>query len=455
MNVLVSGGEAVFVPGFPPGNVYFRASRMQSPLRTSICATWAAVIALGLGSFSNAQAPQAKGPQPFAFYGEGYVLLQHGNVLHGFVKPHADRVTITLDKGNEVTVPNRQVLTIGKSMESLYTFQVRAIRKWGTGEHWHLAHWCIQNGLLDQAIEHYIELEKSAADSAKFKQLDLQLRQALLADAKVQKALQEQGIPNPVAPASYEEETSAAANAPAAADGSSASKPIARIVPGYLRRGFQTEVMPIVVSRCGQSGCHGMLSKSDFQIFQPVGEQAASISQRNLDALMAFVDHDDPEQTSLIQYAIRPHGSQRNPSLQASREEDRVLIDKISKWLRAVSEKESGASHRISGSGTAIGPDSSRVAPAMALIPKNAFQQQSRRRAAGDLPQQDRNAKLSKPPKTAPPPVVLNALELQEIEEAIAQLEQKHQEKPSSRDPLDPALFNSKFSNEKPNPPSN
>lgn len=420
----------------------FQAIHMRDVLRFLFCTFWTTLAIFGWGASSHAQNKGTKEPQPIAFYGEGYVLLHHGNVIHGFVKPQADRITIALDKGNEVTVPNRQVLTIGKNLEALYTFQVRAIRKWGTGEHWHLAQWCIQNGLLDQAIEHYTELEKTASASPKFKQLDLQLRQALLADSQVQQALEEQGIPNPIVPASFEEviQPPKTLSEEHGNDVQIESDRIPRVVPGYLRRSFQTEVLPIVVSRCGQSGCHGMLSKTDFQIFQPVGEQAASLSQRNLEAIMSYVDHKEPIQTSLIQYAIRPHGSQRNPSIQPNREEDRVLMEKVLQWLKSLAESESGT--------TASEP--ARVAPAMAIVPKSAFREQTRRKTDEDLPQQDRNAKLSKPAKSAPPPVILNASELKEIEEAIAKLEQKHSEKKGTKDPFDPSVYNAKFSGEKP-----
>ncbi|MFN9434159.1 MAG: hypothetical protein ACK6DC_04365, partial [Planctomycetota bacterium] len=351
---------------------------MRRALRVSLWIFVATLATLGFGRSSLAQTGSSKGAQPIAFYGEGYVMLQHGNVIHGFVKPHADRITIALDKGNEVTVPNRQVLTVGKNLESLYNFQVRAIRKWGTGEHWHLAQWCIQNGLLDQAIEHYTELEKTASSSPKFKQLDLQLRQALLADTQVQRMLEERGIPNPIVPANYQEMASPQASAKFSdrdSERPGGDRPIP-MVPGYLRRGFQTEVLPIVVARCGQSGCHGMLSKNDFQVFQPVGEQASSITQKNLDTLMLYVDHEEPMQTSLIQYAIRPHGSQRNPSIQPNRDEDRVLMDKILKWLKSVAENESGIP----------GPEPMQVKPAVALVPKSAVQQQANRRSSEDLP---------------------------------------------------------------------
>ncbi|MFN5104409.1 MAG: hypothetical protein ACK5GJ_16585, partial [Planctomycetota bacterium] len=93
----------------------------------------------------QAQPNNAGSNSPLNFYGDGFVLLQHGAVIHGFIKPQADSVTVVMDKGKQVTLVKKQILFIGPTMESLYKYQTRAIRKWGTGEHWHLAQWCIQN----------------------------------------------------------------------------------------------------------------------------------------------------------------------------------------------------------------------------------------------------------------------------------------------------------------------
>jgi len=451
--------------------------------------------------------------QPVAFYGEGYVLLQHGSVLHGFVKPQADRLTVVLDKGNEVTLPNRQVLSVGKTIESLYNYQVKAIRAWGTGEHWHLAQWCLQNGLLDQAIEHYLALENVAADNPKFKQLDHQIKQALLADTDLRQAMLERGIAipenpddsatqrissgslgsesnasNPKRPEPMNSRFAAAiagGSVPTASDVQTASafqsdhagqaggmvggivkaganiathdgKVIPappRLIPGYLRRSFQIEVTPIVVSRCGQSGCHGMLAKNDFQIFQPVGEQAAAITETNLESLLRYIDTDAPRQSVFLSYATRPHGMQRNASLNPSRDEDRVLLEKIQRWLQSLSEvSKDGAdgSSVVTAASIAHGQDvsSPQVAPAIALVPKNTMQKSNqRRRMMGETVAGDRNAKLSKPAKSAPPPAILNAVEIQELEDAITKLERIEAGSKPTRDPLDPSVFNSKYSN--------
>ena len=360
------------------------------------------------------------------FYGDGFVLLQHGAVLQGFVKPQADSVTVVMDKGKQVTLAKKQILIIGPSMDSLYKYQTRAIRKWGTGEHWHLAQWCIQNGMLDQAIEHYLELEKQAADNPKFKQLDLQLKQALMADENVRQAMAIQGIqpPEPVVQAS--------AVLPRAPASSEPSFPV-HTVPGYLRRNFQTEITPIVVSRCGQSGCHGILSKNNFQIFQPVGEQAASINERNLEKFLRFVDASQPDQSDLLNYAARPHGAQRNASFNLQREEDRHHLEKLAKWIRSLE----GLTHQ--------GPSPSNPNPVVQAAsyakPESTSEVQQ---AVAPSP------KLSKPPKSGSGSVAIDAGELMEIQEEIRKLEKTASKQTKATDPFDAKIFNSKYRNEDP-----
>ncbi|MEK0425393.1 MAG: hypothetical protein RJB11_1484, partial [Planctomycetota bacterium] len=391
----------------------------------------------------QAQPNNAVSNSPLNFYGDGFVLLQHGAVIHGFIKPQADSVTVVMDKGKQVTLVKKQILFIGPTMESLYKYQTRAIRKWGTGEHWHLAQWCIQNGMLDQAIEHYLELEKQAGDNPKFKQLDLQLKQALLADEDVRRAMAQQGIEPPTIE-SHDKKNHLASNSGQVVQASvnvpksmpHADKTITseeafpiHAVPGYLRRSFQTEVTPIVVSRCGQSGCHGILSKNQFQVFQPVGQQAASLNERNLENVLRFIDADRPDQSDLLHFAVKPHGTQRNASFNLQREEDRLHLDRISKWIQSLdsikskvpSETQPNAVVQANHLATAESPPAAQSAVASSA------------------------AKLSKPAKTGAGSVVIDAGDLAEIEEEIRKLEKIAKNKPKDpADPFDAKIFNSK-----------
>ncbi|MFM8571533.1 MAG: hypothetical protein ACKOAU_08045 [Pirellula sp.] len=376
---------------------------------------------------------------PLNFYGDGFVLLQHGSVIRGFVKPQADSITVIMDKGKQVTLSKKQVLFIGSTIESLYKYQTRAIRKWGTGEHWHLAQWCIQNGMLDQAIEHYQELEKQAADNPKFKQLDLQLKQALMADEEVRRRMEEQGIELPNSPAQKNQldprteiggVLQASANVTKVTSDAETAVPI-HTVPGYLRRSFQTEITPIVVSRCGQSGCHGMLTKNSFQVFQPVGEQAASINERNLLNTLRFVDADRPEESLLLHYAARPHGAQRNASFNLQREEDRLHLERIAKWIQSLDSMK---------------PKSTVPTEAGTVVHAAGFSKPDTSAAVQHAIASP--AKLSRPPKSGSAGVVINASELAEIEEEIRKLEKTAREKPKVVDPFDAKIFNSKYRSE-------
>lgn len=415
--------------------------------RSAICA-WVLIFVAVCGAMlpmHNVQAQPSSttgSNSPLNFYGDGCVLLQHGAVIHGFIKPQADSVTVVMDKGKQVTLVKKQILFIGPTMESLYKYQTRAIRKWGTGEHWHLAQWCIQNGMLDQAIEHYLELEKQAADNPKFKQLDLQLKQALLADESVRRAMAEQGIDPPtiesqdkknLLASSQGQVVQATANVPrpmadsGKATSSQETFPI-HAVPGYLRRSFQTEVTPIVVSRCGQSGCHGILSKNQFQVFQPVGQQAASLNERNLENVLRFIDAQDPEQSDLLHFAAKPHGTQRNASFNLQREEDRLHLERLAKWIQSLDSIKTKTPTETANSPVVQAANLTK--PEATPTVQTAVASETR---------------LSKPAKNGSGSVVIDASDLAEIEEEIRKLEKIAKNKPKDPvDPFDAKIFNSK-----------
>jgi hypothetical protein len=247
-----------------------------------------------------------------------------------------------------------------------------------------------------------------------------------MADENVRQAMAIQGIqpPEPVVQAS--------AVLPRAPAPSEPSFPV-HTVPGYLRRNFQTEITPIVVSRCGQSGCHGILSKNNFQIFQPVGEQAASINERNLEKFLRFIDASQPDQSDLLNYAARPHGAQRNASFNLQREEDRHHLEKLAKWIRSLE----GLTHQ--------GPSPSNPNPVVQAAsyakPESTSEVQQ---AVAPRP------KLSKPPKSGSGSVAIDAGELMEIQEEIRKLEKTASKQTKATDPFDAKIFNSKYRNEDP-----
>ncbi len=391
-----------------------------------------------------------------------YVLLRNGNVLKGFIRSDKERISIAADGNSNLFVEPKQVAFIGPSLESLYQHQRSGVRNWGKGEHWHLAHWCIQQGLIDHAIEHYQVLDASASDSPRFKQLEHSLRDALLADENVKKAVHRQAqaaTPTSAWTQPLDSTTQASTVMQASAEtprlrfvaqgdntesGESWNK---HEIPGYIRKTFQNSILPVLVSRCGQSGCHGLLGKTDFHIYQPVGDQSASILARDLDEVLMYIDRDRIQESRLLAYATKAHGIQRNPSLNQSRDDERALIERINFWVKSLA-----LSQRPEITMPAQYPSTTQAAQSVSSAVANVpvAKPSNRKTKRTDEVEQDRNAKLSKPAKSAPPTEFISMSELADLESAIEKFERQSGagvagSVPAKKDPFDPDVFNRQF----------
>ena len=384
-----------------------------------------------------------------------FVLLRNGNVLKGLVRSEKDRISIAEGGNSIVSVETKQVSFIGTNLESLYQHQRSKVRNWGTGEHWQLAHWCIQQGLVDHAIQHYKVLEESASDSPRFKQLEHLLREAMLADETVKQAVQRQSQAS--APKTSNNEFNSQASAVVKAN---AETPILKSVPnaesseswnkneipGYIRKTFHKDILPVLVSRCGQSGCHGMLGKSDFHIYLPSGDQSASILTRDLDEVLRYIDRDRFQDSPLLAYATKSHGLQRNPSLNQSRDDDRKLIERINFWVKSLA-----FSQRAETTMPAQYPMNPPVAPSVTSAVANVpvAKSSARNSKLTDEVEKDRNAKLSKPAKSAPPTEFISISEIAELESMIEKFERQlgsgANGSAAKKDPFDPDVFNRQF----------
>ena len=382
---------------------------------------------------------------------QSFVLLKNGNVLKGIVRSEKDRISVVVDGNSNLLIEQKQVAFIGPTLESLYQNQRSAIRQWGTGEHWHLAHWCIQQGLIDHAIEHYQILEASASDSPRFKQLEHLLRESLLADENVKQSMHKPTQSARSSNATIGQQKEGANDvSPASARTShveSSETWNKHEIPGYIRKTFQNSILPVLVSRCGQAGCHGMLGKSDFHLYQPVGDQSANLLARDLDEVLRYIDRDRIQESPLLSYATKAHGIQRNPSLNQSRDDERVLIERINFWVKSLALSQKPAS-TMPAQYPSTTQGNSNVTTAVANVPLNKPTIRKSRQL--DDVEQDRNAKLSKPAKSAPPTEFLSMSEIADLESAIAKFEKQFGagasgSAPSKKDPFDPELFNRKY----------
>ena len=413
---------------------------------------------------------------------KSYLLLEHGGILHGVTQPVGDQISVQLEKGNTIQVKKDSVVHIASSKVELYEYQINSIRRWGPSEHWHITQWCVQNELIEQALFHFKELSSIVEPSSKLKQLEHQIKVAILRSEPVQKYLAEQqralGIepkPETTLAVSLQTATSAAdeqvqmASATVPNANSSDSPPLRTAntdeinvnnLPSYVRKAFQQTITPILVQRCGQSGCHGLPGKSDFHVYQPIGEQASQTAISNLIDVLKYVDVKRPSESKLIAYATHAHGIQKHPSLNALKESDQATIARIEQWIKSIDTNHAAFSPYPNVSTVALAGATSEPAPSAISNKPNLLQtplDESPNTGASALSrkemllnlrnnigEEDPNAKLSKPPKTGNLPTIIDASEIADLERAIEKLERSETAK-GKKDPFDPNEFNNRF----------
>ena len=392
-----------------------------------------------------------------------YILLANGNVLHGVARPYGEKIELRLGGGNLVHLDSKQVVHIAPSRRALYDMQVRSVRYWGSGEHWNIAHWCIQQKMLDEAIFHYRELVKLAEPTTKLKQLEHELKSAILESENVKKLLATQGVQSP----NTQEDQKSSKDSPVTGIADSAVRFASATkstesnvsegshmmsIPGYVTKVFHTNIAPILVNRCGQSGCHGFPGKSDFHIYAAAGENAASIGAKNLEQILKYVDPKKPHESKLIAYATKPHGIHRAPSFNAVRDDDRAHIERIAQWIKSIEFSTSVNSIEVAAGMTAPRSEVVTAVAATESQPVPIEPQKTRKDKIKDwqnnLPPQDKDAKLSKPPKSGPG-ILLTSGEISDLENAIEKLEKQTSRK-QGKDPFDPSVFNAKYGKKTP-----
>jgi hypothetical protein len=419
---------------------------------------------------------------------QSYVMLFNGSIFHGVVRPVGERLEIRLGTGSSIQIDNKQVAFVAPTKRALYDLQVASTRQWGTGEHWHLTEWCIQQGMIDEAIYHFQQLAQIAEPTNKLRQLEHKLKEAILSSSQVQTMLAEQqkhlapsrgriqdvakmgseqsDAPNRKAadPLNSDVVLASATSIPSATQ-ASASKVVdpdlALGIPSYVKKAFQSNISPLLVRRCGQAGCHGLPGKSVFHIRQAAGEQAAEIAAENLENVLRYVDIQSPTDSDLIRYALKEHGDQKHPSFNPlKREDERIHVERITQWIKSLELSKASSGPEVqfasaveslsvralpSTNSSANVLDGASVAPVGSELSR--MEKIAQWRDVNEV--QDREAKLSRPAKTAEGPIGLTSGEINDLEKAIERLERKHTQK-SQKDPFDPNVFNTKYSTKKP-----
>ncbi len=353
-------------------------------------------LALCAGGVNQADQPHVT-PQP------GILVLRSGRVLRGEIVQVGDRYVVTLGGKDELGVPADSVELQCASLEEAYQRKRAALHlARPAAEHLALADWCLRYELLAPAAEQVAAARQAEPDNpavAAFeRRLQMAHRQTTPVDA-----------PRPAAPPLVSQ--------------NELDQFVRRMPPGTVEQ-FTNFVQPLLINRCGNSGCHGPNSTAEFRLEYPHWSRTLPrrFTQQNLRATMQYVDQDKPLDSPLLAKATAAHGTCQHPAL-ASR--NQAQLQQLVDWVQRCATDHAPPGSPHSAHTLLLQPDfprraaSGRRAPAADTAPTSM-----------DHPAQSAT-EPARGPLDAPPPAASST-----APEPAPTADDRAQ------DPFDPALFN-------------
>jgi hypothetical protein len=349
---------------------------------------------------------------------DGVLVLRNGSALAGRITSVGDHYIVTFGNKSEVKLPAAQVEMCCANLEEAYNRKREALAEGEVKPHLRLATWCLNQGLFARAADQALiafSIDPDHPDLASFER-------RLLFVAKSTLAGQTTSAP--------EEVDTKVANPPSSLDA----------LPSETVEQFTQKVQPILLNRCAANACHGIRSENGLRLVTPPKGMAMPYryTHKNLQTALAFIDRVQPELSRLITAPSRPHGGLEMPVFDTR---DLDQQQQLFQWAQWVAGKTLPAD-----SYPARSPDTYFMPQPMTTFGLDQASETAGGTASGSPrggmqipqaePRQDVSGTIapgrSLPPRagTSDPPA----------SPAVAN------PPASTRDPLDPAIFNQRFS---------
>jgi len=249
---------------------------------------------------------------------EPLVLLTNGNILRGSAQVQGDVVILNREDGNKLRLRRDQVLHIANTLDELYRYRSQQRTSHNSASHIDDAKWCLRNGLVASAeaeLSKLVELDPSHPEVGRIRR---QIESAKSPHAKAPLVL-------PTAPPEHVVASRAA------------TAPMPEGISPTSVAAFVSRVQPLLINRCGNTGCHRTGSDTKFQLSH-LGVNvrvSARMTQRNLISALNHVNMDDPFSSQLLKYSKAPHGGDNIPSAgHAAQSAETTLRDWLSQLGR-------------------------------------------------------------------------------------------------------------------------
>jgi hypothetical protein len=242
------------------------------------------------------------------------VLLRNGEVFQGQIESAGGEVRVVLPNG-EVRFRVSDVECTAATVQELYLRKRAALLPGDPQEHLRLSQWCLRQGLFDEA----------AAEIAAARAIDPRNPAAELMARRLELGRQ------PSAPAK---------SAAAAVRVDTGLEKLDRLVQGMPEKSVETftqRVQPALMNTCATPACHGPASDSKLQLLRAGGGRPASrrLTQRNLQALLPWIDQRDPAASELLKYACSMHAAGKAPPMSKESIQYRRLMEWVYQMARA------------------------------------------------------------------------------------------------------------------------
>ncbi|MCE9547928.1 MAG: hypothetical protein K8T25_20850 [Planctomycetia bacterium] len=361
--------------------------------------------------------PASPIPKPAAAE-ERFLFLTNGQVMRGRIALDGDRYVVTSERA-EIRIAARDVEYVCRTINEGYLLKRAGVNQTNARDHLRLAQWCLTQGLLDEADE---ERRRAAEIEPGHPRLTLLERQLKLAREPV--------APQPAPPKLAQPQREPKLDA------------AIRGLPGPAVEAFSQTVQPLLLNNCATAGCHGPATKSEFQLVRLARGQTPirRVTQRNLAAVLTYLDMEEPDQSRILTAARQAHGGASAATFPRS---DQAAYRRLAQWVRQVSAPAPNAppetvnaptttlSQSISPSGSttaapaAANPIAASPSPASKALRNLPNRPASHQPVSHQIEDKPRNSRLI-------------------VDEGSA----------TARDPFDPELFNRRYHVAKPVPAS-
>lgn len=226
----------------------------------------------------------------------GVLLLKENRVVQGRIQPQGETYAVEQPAGTLI-VSRDQVRFVGDTLHAVYVYLEGELPKApSANEHLDLARWCIENKLNSEArfeLQRGLEAEPDREDIR---------RNLVRLDTLLKRGPREPAKAKPETPAERLAKSTLGLNTDVES------------LAGLTREAgqeFTRKIQPILIHNCANASCHGPRSDHAFKLDRAgQGTLAArTTTEKNLLALLAYVDQDHPKQGELWKVLKSNHGA--------------------------------------------------------------------------------------------------------------------------------------------------